>query len=245
MKKTILVFLLGFLLPIDLLAQFSFDIEGNYIASIRYNEVRIPSNGGSFFDLSKDLSPSTQFTFRLRASYTLNKKHVISALYAPLTIKSSGSVDRPIVYSDQRFDENTPLQAVYKFNSYRLTYRYLFVRKTNLILGAGLTAKVRDANIILKDGIKSADYPDLGIVPLVNFYFLWSPIKDWMLIVEGDALATGQGRAEDIFGGIGYAVTEGFTIKGGYRLLEGGANVTRNYNFTWVNYASLGVLIHL
>lgn len=225
-------------------AQFSSDLEAGYVFSIPYNAVRIPSEGGTHIDLAHDLKPVTACAFRARLNYTIAHRHVLSVLVAPLTIKSSGTLDKEVVYSGQTFSAYAPLNATYTFNSYRLTYRYLFVHHKNLSIGAGLTAKVRQANITLQSGSQSADYPDLGLVPLINFYLSWSPSEHWMLLVDGDALVSTQGRAEDVFAGVAYRLSDFFAVKAGYRILEGGANVERNYNFSFFNYAVLGVLLN-
>jgi hypothetical protein len=70
-------------------------------------------------------------------------------------------------------------------------------------------------------------------------------VREWALLIEGDALATGQGRAEDIFGGISYMANDRIQLKGGYRLLEGGADVEDNYNFSFINYVALGAVISI
>jgi hypothetical protein len=225
-------------------AQWSVDVEGNYVLSIPYNSVRIPSDGGTRFDLAKDLDAETTYTFRARVSYSIRDRHVISALAAPLTIRSAGETDRDIRYDDHVFSAHTHIRATYKFNSYRLTYRYLFVYKDNLKIGAGITAKVREANITLRSEDGSADFPDLGVVPLVNFYLHWLPAERVGLLLEGDALGTAQGRAEDIFAGVTVKASAAVQVKAGYRMLEGGANVTDNYNFTFVNYAAVGAVVN-
>ena len=225
------------------LAQLSLDLEGNYIFSISYNDVRIPATGGTLVDIGNELDPETTFTYRIRLNYTLGQRHVISALAAPLEIKSSGTLNRNITYDEALFRSAVPIQTTYRFNSYRITYRYLFVKNEKLIFGAGLTAKVREANIIFENRETRASYPDLGFVPLVNFYLQWMPTARFNFLVEGDALATSQGRAEDVFAGILFRATPTLGIKGGYRLLEGGADVTDNYNFSWINYAAFGVLL--
>jgi hypothetical protein len=241
-KLFIPVFILFFFAP-EAYSQFSLDVEGDYIINIPYNTLRIPSKGGTRIDIARDLDAETTVTFRARLNYLINDRHVISALVAPLTIKSSGMFDEDVRYGKKLFAAGTTVDATYKFNSYRLTYRYLFVSNDNLKFGAGITAKVREANIRLKNTAGSSDYPDLGMVPLVNFYLHWMPTSTLGLLLEGDALGTNKGRAEDIFAGITFNVSESIAIKGGYRILEGGANVTDNYNFTWVNYAAIGAVI--
>lgn len=235
----------GLLFNSALTAQVSLDVEGGYIFSIPYNVVRIPSEGGTRFDLAKDLSPNTTFAFRGRVNIMLGERHIISALYAPLKIRSSGKIDHDIVYSGETFAANTPLKAVYKFNSYRLTYRYMVVLNNEVQLGFGITGKIREVNITLTSSDTEADYPDLGFVPLINFYFAYTPIDKLTILLEGDALGTNKGRAEDVFAGLTYRIADRVRAKAGYRLLEGGADVENNYNFTWINYATLGVIVDL
>lgn len=226
-------------------AQLSIDIEGNYIFSIPYNEVRIPATGGTLVDISKDLKAAETFTFRLRVNYLINNRHVISGLYAPLTINSSGEIGENVYYSDKTFPVGSDVHATYKFNSYRLTYRYLIVSNEKVKVGLGITGKIREANITFRTNDTAADFPDVGFVPLVNFYVNFQPIDRLGFLFEGDALASKQGRAEDIFAGVTYAISKKIKAKTGYRVLEGGADVERNYNFAWINYVCLGMIIDL
>ena len=55
---------------------------------------------------------------------TLQSRHTISLLYAPLKIKSAGRVTYKISFNGVLFDADTDLNSIYKFHSYRLTYRY-------------------------------------------------------------------------------------------------------------------------
>jgi hypothetical protein len=243
-RRTTLLALFTIFVLFESHAQLSFDIEGNYVFSIPYNTVRIPSEGGTKIDLANDLDTDETFTYRLRASYTIKNRHVLSALFAPLTIKSSGVLEEDVVYDDGVFLAGQSLRATYKFNSYRFTYRYLFIRKENLKVGAGITGKIREANITLESDTDVADYPNVGVVPLVNFYAEWIPANGKLsVVVEGDALGTAQGRAEDIFAGVYYQATKSTQLKGGYRFLEGGADVEDNYNFSFINYVALGAII--
>jgi opacity protein-like surface antigen len=232
-----------FLSTIAASAQVSIDLEGNYIFSIPYNKVRIPAAGGTMIDIANDLDPEQTFTFRARVNFAFKERHIISALYAPLTIQSSGRFNQPINYSDETFPAGAEIAASYKFNSYRLTYRYLITNREKVKFGLGLTGKIREANITLSSNGNSADFPDLGFVPLINFYFSYHPIDELSLLLEGDALGSRQGRAEDLFAGVTYQLSEKVTGKIGYRLLEGGADVERNYNFAWINYLAAGVIV--
>jgi hypothetical protein len=60
------------------------------------------------------------------------------------------------------------------------------------------------------------------------------------LLIDGDAAAASQGRAEDVYTGLGWAFTPGSVLTAGWRFIEGGADVDQVYNFTFLSYASIG-----
>ena len=60
-------------------------------------------------------------------------------------------------------------EATYRFNSWRVSYRYQFRDTERWQLWVGVTAKVRDAKIELRQGDTSSQDDDLGFVPLAHF----------------------------------------------------------------------------
>lgn len=228
-----------------LCAQFRLDLESGVVFGTNYNKVRIPNVGGTQVNLANDLSIDPKIFYRIRGTYTIAKRHNISALYAPLSVKYHGTFDKNVNFNGINYAAGQPLEVFYKFNSYRLTYRYDFVAKTRWRVGLGLTAKIRDADVRFKNESNDTHFDNVGFVPLVNFYASYKPSYRWSVILEGDALAAKQGRAEDIFVGAAYQVNPKFGIKAGYRVVEGGADSDEVYNFNWINYASVGVLLTL
>jgi hypothetical protein len=226
-------------------AQIKLDLEGGLVFGTNYNKVRIPNTGGSLVNLANELNMNSKVFYRVRAGYTFSERHNVSLLYAPLTIQYHGKLGENVNFNNTIFTQGQPLKVFYKFNSYRLTYRYDFILTGRWRVGAGLTAKIRDADIRFKNEIHDVHYDNLGFVPLVNFYVSYKPSYHWAALVEGDALAAKYGRAEDIFAGVAYTINSGLGIKLGYRVLEGGADVDKIYNFNWINYASVGLLISL
>ncbi len=224
-------------------AQLRLDSESGGVLGTSYNVVRIPNTGGTRFDLARELTAKPKLFFRARLGYTLANRHTISALYAPLTVRYDGSFGQTINYNNAVFPAGQPVTAFYQFNSYRLTYRYDFVARERWRVGLGLTGKIRDANVRLTDQQRDTNFDNVGFVPLLNFYVAYRPATRWTLLLEGDALGSRFGRAEDIFAGIAYRVANGVGLKAGYRVVEGGANVESIYNFTWINYAAVGLII--
>jgi hypothetical protein len=206
-----------------------------------YNNVRIPRDTGTEFSLSKDLQTDSAFFFRLRLGYQIGQKHTLSVLVAPLSLNASGSVNKSIRFYEEDFPADITLKAVYRFNSYRLTYRYDFIRKENLRLGFGFTAKIRDAVISVEGNNQKSEKTNIGFVPLINFRLEWSFGKKLSLLLDGDALAASQGRAEDVLLALQLRLNKGLTLKAGYRILEGGANVEEVYNFALIHFVTAGV----
>jgi len=235
-----LAFLLLFVSSV--FAGLTFNIESGIVTS-SYNDVQIPKETGTLFSLTDDLKLSSKEFYRINVVYNWNEKNFLQLLYAPLTLNSEGYAPYDISYNETLFSKDDYLYAKYRFDSYRLTYRRTFFKGTNYTIGLGLTGKIRDAAIEVRNGTLTSEKTNTGFVPLINFkidYFLSRKISARL---EGDALVGPQGRAEDIFAGINYRINKQLSIFGGYRMLEGGADVDSVYNFTFLHYASLGVII--
>lgn len=221
-------------------AQVSLDIESGLV-STGYNDVRIPGNSGTFISLKDDLKPSSDIFYRIKLNYTFSSSHTLSLLYAPLTVKSEGRIPNAVHFAGQTFPANKDINGTYKFNSYRLTYRYDFVQNPNIEFGLGFTAKIRDAGISLSSQAIYAEKFNVGFVPIINFRLLWHVNNNFGFLFEGDALAAKQGRAVDVLLAASYKLSNKINLKAGYRILEGGADNDEVYNFALLHYLSAGV----
>ena len=228
--------------PAEAQDRWRVDFE-NGAAIAGYNDVRIPGDTGTLFSLTDDLASDTSYFWRLRADLRIAPKHVVSALVAPLTIHASGTFDQPVAFAGATFPPGVPTTGLYVFNSYRVTYRYEPVRRENWMFGIGVTLKVRDAETRLEAGGTSAEKTNVGIVPLVNFKLERRLGARATFLLEGDALAAPQGRAEDIFAGVLIHAGTRWSIKAGYRFLEGGADNDEVYTFALVHYLAAGVVV--
>ena len=221
-------------------AQAILDLETGAVFT-GYNDVQIPGDLGTRFSLKDQLTPDTEFFYRLRLGYTIKSRHTLSLLYAPLETQSEGRVAEDILFEGIVFPANSQLQGNYKFNSYRLTYRYDIVKKPKVEFGLGFTAKIRDAQISLSSEGLYSEKDNVGFVPIINFRLLWNINDDLGLLLDGDALAAPQGRAEDISLAATYKLSEKLRVRVGYRILEGGADNDEVYNFALFHYALAGI----
>lgn len=220
--------------------QWELDVESGIVIS-GYNDAAVPGDAGTRFSFSEDLSTDAAPFARFRISRVCGR-NTFSILAAPLRLKADGRFDQPVLFRDTVFPEGAPVRGNYRFDSYRLTWRYEIFRGERLDAGLGLTAKIRDAEIGLSSGARSEIKSNTGFVPILNFRLCWKAAGPVDLLLEGDALAAPQGRAEDVFAGMLLAVHQKLKVKAGYRILEGGADNDEVYTFSLFHYGSVGLI---
>ncbi len=233
-----LVTLAIFALP--LFAAGSVDYEVGTADNV-HNAIRVPGVGGTWFSLPDELQVNDITYQRVRVNYMPNERITWSVLYAPLQFHAHGTSTQAINFDTATFPAGTALDGSYKFNSYRLTYTYVAHPERKLSYGYGYTLKVRDAAISLAGGGASAKSSNVGLVPLLNFRVEYKLDERSKLTFDGDALAAPMGRAEDIALAYRYTVSPEMTLRATYRILEGGADNDKVYNFCQVNYIGVGV----
>ncbi len=197
--------------PIKLSAQAFVDVESGAVFT-GYCEVRIPGTTGTKFSLTDDLKANPTAFIRVRAGYTIKSRHTIFALYAPLTVKSEGIIGFDIDFNGESWSSGSSLNSSYKFNSYRITYRYDIVMRPKFEFGFGFTAKIRDADITISGEGKSSSKVNVGFVPIINFRLNWKPGEKFGVVLEGDALGASRGRAEDIMLAVTFKPSDHFVL---------------------------------
>jgi len=221
-------------------ANWDVDVESGYVNS-GYNVVRVPGDTGTEFSLSNALDVRPRTFLRARVFYQFNVEHGMGVLYAPLELRAKGRAPISIDFAGETFPEGTELDALYRFNSYRLTYRYRFWKISTAQAHIGVSAKIRDAEIRVDGGGRSATTTNVGFVPLLYVRLDWKFSHPWGLLLEADALAAPQGRAEDVLLAFTYQANDHWRLKTGYRMVEGGADNATVYNFALIHYAVIGV----
>ena len=209
-----------------------------------YNDVEIPNDGtATRFSLTELAGAGPWPAARAYLSWRFAERHSLRLLVAPFSLTETATPTGPIRFAGADFVALEPLEATYTFNSYRLTYRWRFHEGQRTTAWLGFTAKIRDAAIALSQGEIRSRKDDLGFVPLLHFAGDWSPGDRWSLSLDADALAGGPGRAIDAYLGLGYRLDRSWSLRAGYRAVEGGADVDSVYNFAWIHYASASVIL--
>lgn len=225
-------------------AQTVLSLEGASLWQTR-NEVQIPGTTGTRLKLT-DFGKGPFLKGRLYLGHTWSERHEIRALYAPLTIKLSGRPNAALSFQGKSFAADQETEALYRFNSYRLTYAYHFLPEGEWSWALGFTAKIRDAEVALTQGSLNASKKNVGFVPLLNVQVSRRLGTEWALVADVDGLGAPQGRAIDAalfaersiahFAELG--ILSGFV---GYRTVEGGADNDEVYSFAWLHSAVLGL----
>jgi len=219
-------------------------VEGSLAWQSR-NEARIPGAGGTRFSIA-DLAKGPAADYRVYLGYKIAERHELRALYAPFGVEGDGRLAEPVDFAGSSFATGADTQAFYRFNSYRLTYAYHLDPVGDWRFAFGFTAKIRDAEIRLRQGPLEASKKNLGFVPLLNFQAANEFAEDWTFRFDLDGLMAPQGRAFDgalfLERRLAYfGAAHAFSVFGGYRTIEGGANNDEVFNFAWIHKLVFGL----
>jgi len=204
------------------------------------NDVRVPSDLGTEFDMVDVVGDRVESFFRINAEWNLNRRNSVGFVFAPLEVSGTGRLAADTVFSNERFASG-PIAGEYRFNIYKVSYRYALVPRGNWQWKIGFTGLIRDANIALRQGEVAANYDNVGFAPLFHLDGKYSFSDRWLFHFDFDGLAGGPGRAFDIALKATYDVGDNWEIGAGYRLLEGGVDTDDVYNFAWNNYLMLEI----
>lgn len=207
------------------------------------NTVQRPNNDeGTRISLNSDFQRKNSATFspRFEVEYSYNRHHAV-ATAALLTDRFEGVAPYNFMYDHEQFMAGSNIDAVYRFNTYRLSYRYRLVENSNINFELGATILFRDAFISFEDETKESKFSNFGVAPLISYYFEWKALERLSLLTYGDAFAIKVGRAEDIFVGAKYQFTPMLSATAGYRLLEGGSDSDKVYTMAAFHFISVGI----
>ncbi len=168
-------------------------------------------------------------------------RHEVLGLGQPLRLDEAGSADGSIRFEGATFAAGT-LRARYRFDSWRIGWRYRWIDRPDLIVRVGATAKIRDARIELIQGATRARKDNTGFVPLLHLSVERPAASGWSWALDVDALAGGPGYAIDAGAVLRYALSDRWAVQGGVRFLDGGADNDEVYAFARFTGLTIGVV---
>ena len=216
-----------------------FTVEGLNVWQQR-NDVRIPPETGTEFSLVDLIGSSPTPSVRVTAAADVTERQQLRLVYAPLQLTGDGTPAMPISFAGTTFVP-APTEAVYKFSSFRATWRYRVYHGPTWTWRIGFTGFVRDARVALTQADRAAEDTDVGFVPLGHVSAAARLAARWSMLLELDGSAAPQGRAIDFAATLEYRPAPRWTVFGGYRTIEGGADVDTVYAFAWLNAVVSGL----
>lgn len=224
-------------------ARLALDLE-LLAASQGKNDVQVPNDAQSTRYSLKALTGSGPYVApRLQASWSAGERSEWRVLLAPLSLSEDGRSDRVIRFQGKSFSAG-PIAARYQFNSWRATWRWRWIAREDLTVKVGLTAKIRDASIRLRQGTTTAEKDNRGFVPLLHASFERPLADNWTVEGDIDALGGGPGYAVDMGLRLSREFAPGWSAGATLRFLDGGADSDEVYAFARFTSVGLAVRWH-
>jgi hypothetical protein len=211
MRTGFYVLLFSFYFCLQTNAQYFINVESGAVFA-GLNTIRNGS-AGTLLSLKNDLKSPVSPFLRLRIGILHKEKHPFSILYASLKLVAKRRIASDITFDGKNYEANIPLEAVYKFNSYRFTYNRRIINSNAFKLGIGLSAKTRDAGSSLKNKNEFSRDFSIGFVPFINVLSTWQVSKKFSVDFFGAGLAATKGRAIDV------ALTETYHFTKKYKVV--------------------------
>ena len=215
------------------------ELEGGALWQSR-NQAKVPGEGGTRFSLL-DLTGTDAGAFgRWTLEWDRNRRHGFRLVIAPHEVEGSGDLDKPVSFDGVNFAPGRA-RGTYRFDTYRLTWRYRFHDTEEWSWRAGLTLLLRDAEIAVRQGGLSASKSNTGVVPLLHLQGDWRFEERWSLQGVVDGAYASQGRAVDLSLKLGYDLSDRWRVAAGYRTIEGGSDGNDVLTFAWLHAAVVSV----
>lgn len=210
------------------------------------NDVQSPNDaGGTRFALDDITGDGPAIAPRVSLRWPLPQqwgdgRHEVEVLLAPLRLEETGSSATAIRFEGASFAPGA-VRAGYRFDSWRVGWRWRWIDRPDLIVRVGATAKIRDAQIELVQGTLRASKDNTGFVPLLHASVERPIAAGWSWAADIDALGGGPGYAIDAGAVVRYAFEGPWMVQGGVRFLDGGADNDEVYAFARFTGLTLGI----
>lgn len=217
------------------------------------------SNNGTNLDYIADGGQDNLFPFA-RPTATLRwRRQNFTALWQPLTLDTTVTLDRPLRVDDVVFPAGRPVDLTYGFSFWRLSWGHRAIDRDDFELSVGAGLQVRNATIGFTsvDGALSEVNRDIGPVPLLELELRKAYEDGFHLEAEIDGFYAPikylNGRDVDVVGAIadiqvraGVDLNEPIIAFMGLRYLGGGASGTGTpdgtgdgYTENWLHFLTL------
>jgi len=217
---------------------------------------------GTKLDYVADGGQDNLFPFVRPTAAIEFKRARLTAVWQPLDLRSTVSIDEDLRVDGRVFPANRPIDLRYGFSFWRLSWGQEVLRSDSASLKLGLGLQVRNATIgfVSVDGSRSETNRDIGPVPLLEAEYRTTYDDGGYLEAEVDGFYAPikylNGRGVDVVGAIADIqlrgglplAPEGASMFLGLRYLGGGASGTGTpdgsgdgYTENWLHFLTLSL----
>jgi len=141
------------------------------LVGVASNRIQL-GRDGTDLDYQRDAAQNTLFPFlRFSADVSFFKRHTVVLLFQPLELSTSQVLARDLIIDQETFRAGTPVDFLYGFSFWRLSYLYNFLwARPGMELSVGLSLQLRNARITFasRDGTQFRSNENIGPVPIVK-----------------------------------------------------------------------------
>ena len=217
--------------------RFTLDLEAGPAWQLR-NDFAVPGDTGTLVRLD-DQGP--YLAGRVTLNWHAWERWSLRFVAAPLTTDTEFTPQADILFQGVTFAAGEPLAVDYRFDSYRAGAYYRFPGGGPWSFRAGLTLKLRDAEIALGSASQAAAKSNTGVVPLLYGGVRLQASERVAIDLDVDGAAASQGRAIDAALRVEALVADHVALYLGGRVLDGGADNDEVNSFATFAYALGGV----
>jgi hypothetical protein len=217
--------------------RFTLDLEAGPAWQLR-NDFAVPGETGTLIRLD-DHGP--YLAGRVTLHWHAWERWSLRFLAAPLSTDTSFTPESDVLFQGVTFAAGEPIDVDYRFDSYRAGAYYRFPGDGPWSFRAGLTLKLRDAEIALASADQAAAKSNTGVVPLLYGGMRLRASERVAIDLDVDGAAASQGRAIDVALRVEALVSDHIALYLGGRVLDGGADNDEVNSFATFAYALGGV----
>ena len=129
------------------------------------------SESGTYFDYVENGGQDILFAVgRVSADLQIRNRHSIVLLYQPLSLQTGALLDEDLSVDSLVFPAGTPMNFLYEFPFFRVSWMYDVLKNPRHELSLGLSLQIRNATITFssRDGTLYRDNRDIGPVPILK-----------------------------------------------------------------------------
>jgi hypothetical protein len=197
--------------------RYEFAFGGAYLQK---NKIRVPSNGGTEFDLydfNKDDDPINTAAFDFE--WFINERNKVSFFYNPMDSRDTGTLTYDVNFAGANYPANTPLQSSWRVHDVRARWHYKLMPpdRWNMDVGVGLAYQNLRIKLETQDLTVSNKVHDNVVLPTVHGAVGYEITPEWQAILAGEFAYLSSDWMADATLSLKYQISDHWDASLGYQ----------------------------